>query len=54
MKFKIIDALHISAAIFLHCDYIITTDRKMLNKEIPDILIVNPIDFLQREVFYED
>jgi len=54
MKFKIIDALHISAAKFLHCDYIITTDRKMLNKEVPGILIVNPIDFLQREVFYED
>jgi len=54
MKFKIIDALHISAAKFLHCDYIITTDRKMLNKEVPDILIVNPIDFLQKEVFYED
>jgi len=54
MKFKIIDALHISAAKFLHCDYIITTDRKMLNKEVPDILIVNPINFLQREVFYED
>ena len=48
------DSLHISAAKFLHCDYIITTDRKMLNKVVQDILIVNPIDFLQREVFYED
>jgi len=38
----------------LHCDYIITTDRKILNKEIRDILIVNPIDFLQWEIFYED
>jgi len=28
--------------------------RQTLNKEVPDILIVNPIDFLQREVFYED
>ena len=54
MKFKIIDALHVSAAKFLHCDYLITTDRKMQNKEVSDILIVNPIDFLQREVFYED
>jgi len=53
-KFKIIDALHISAAKYLHCDYIITTDRKMLNKEVTDILIVNPIDFLQKEVFYEN
>jgi predicted nucleic acid-binding protein len=53
-KFKIIDALHISAAKYLHCDYIITTDRKMLNKEVADVLIVDPIDFLQREVFYED
>jgi predicted nucleic acid-binding protein len=53
-KFKIIDALHVSAAKYLHCDYIITTDRKMLNKEVEDVLIVDPIDFLQREVFYED
>jgi predicted nucleic acid-binding protein len=54
MKFKIIDALHISAAKYLHCDYLITTDRKMLNKEVKNILIVDPIEFLQREVFYED
>jgi predicted nucleic acid-binding protein len=54
MKFKIIDALHISSAKYLHCDYIITTDRKMLNKEVTGILIVDPIGFLQREVFYED
>jgi predicted nucleic acid-binding protein len=44
MKFKIIDALHISAAKYLHCDYLITTDRKMLNKEVKNILIVDPIE----------
>jgi len=54
MSFKTIDALHISAAKYMHCDYIITTDRKMLNKTVSDILIVDPIDFLRREVFYEN
>jgi predicted nucleic acid-binding protein len=54
MHFKIIDALHIAAAKYMQCNYIITTDRKMLNKIVPDILIVDPIDFLRREAFYED
>jgi len=54
VKVTSIDALHISAAKFLHCDYFITTDRKMINKEVPDILIINLIDFLQKEVFYEN
>ena len=54
MNFKTMDALHISAAKYMRCDYIITTDRKMLNKTVSGIFMVDPIDFLRREVFYED
>jgi predicted nucleic acid-binding protein len=54
MGFKIIDALHTAAAIYMRCDYLITTDRKMLNKPVSDILIVDPIEFLRREAFYEN
>jgi predicted nucleic acid-binding protein len=39
------DALNISCAIDSNCDYFITTDRKLLNKEIDGIKIINPIDF---------
>ncbi|GHU53462.1 hypothetical protein FACS1894200_14000 [Spirochaetia bacterium] len=52
--FKTIDALHTAAAIYMKCDYLVTTDRKMLNKNTSHITIVNPIDFLRKEVFYEN
>jgi len=41
------DALHISCAIFSNCSYFITTDYKLTNKEIDEIKIVNPIDFIK-------
>ena len=48
MKFgvKEKDSLHIACAIERKCDYFITTDRKLLNKPITKIKIVNPIDFI--------
>jgi len=46
------DALHIASAIKADADYFITTDRKLLNKNIEGIIIVNPIDFLRR-YYYE-
>ena len=39
------DALHISCAIEAEADYFITTDDKLLNKNVDGIDIVNPIDF---------
>ena len=42
------DALHIASAIEAHTNYFITTDKKLLNKDIEDIIIINPIDFLRR------
>ena len=41
------DALHISCAIKSGCDYFITTDRGILNKNIANIKIKNPIDFIR-------
>jgi predicted nucleic acid-binding protein len=40
------DSLHIACALEAKCGYFITTDRKILNKLIGDILIINPIDFV--------
>jgi hypothetical protein len=41
------DALHIACAIMSHCDYFVTTDKKLINKSINEIKIVNPIDFVR-------
>jgi hypothetical protein len=41
------DALHISCAAEKRCDYFITTDKKLLNKVVPSIIITNPIDFIR-------
>ena len=50
------DALHIACAIFTGCDYFITTDAKVLNKEIQGITVINPIDFVRKleGEIYED
>jgi len=47
---KQMDAAHIACALEKKADYFITTDRKILNKQIKDISIVNPTIFVQ-EVF---
>jgi len=41
------DALHIACAIKSGCEYFITTDYKLTNKNIADIKIINPIDFVR-------
>lgn len=43
---KTYDALHISCAISAHCEYYITTDKKLINTPVPGIKIVNPITFV--------
>ncbi|MCL2754441.1 MAG: type II toxin-antitoxin system VapC family toxin [Oscillospiraceae bacterium] len=40
------DALHIACAIKSGCDYFITTDRRVLNKSVGGVKIINPIDFV--------
>jgi predicted nucleic acid-binding protein len=42
-----IDASHIACAVSAEADYFITTDKKILNKPIKDIKIMNPIDFIR-------
>jgi predicted nucleic acid-binding protein len=42
------DAVHLACAVKCNCDYIITTDKKFLNKnrQVPEIEIVNPVTFI--------
>ena len=42
------DALHIACAISANADAFITTDRKLLNKQVDGITITNPMDFVRR------
>ena len=44
---KASDALHIACAIESQCEYFITTDAGLTNKEIDCIKIVNTIDFVR-------
>ena len=46
------DASHIACAIYSGADYFITTDKKILNKSVKGIILINPIDFVRR-YFYE-
>ena len=45
---KKVDASHIACAIMSQADYFITTDKKVLNKPIADIQVVNPMTFIER------
>jgi predicted nucleic acid-binding protein len=42
------DALHLACAIKSGCDYFITTDDDLTSKNIADIKIINPIDFVRK------
>ena len=39
------DGVHIACAIETKADYFITTDKKILNKSVENIQLVNPIEF---------
>jgi predicted nucleic acid-binding protein len=41
------DALHIACAIKSGCDYFITTDKGLYKKDLAEIKIINPIDFVR-------
>jgi len=43
----VMDAAHIACAIEKRADYFITTDRKILNKQIEGISIASPTTFVQ-------
>ena len=46
--FKPVDALHLSCALALSCDYFLTVDKGILKKsaDLSTIKILNPIDFI--------
>ena len=41
------DALHIACAIEGECEFFLTTDKKILNKSISEIKLINPLDFVR-------
>ena len=43
---KVKDALHIACAINANADFFITTDKGLINKQIPEINIVNPLTII--------
>jgi hypothetical protein len=45
---KTSDAMHIASAIMGGAEYFITTDKKLLNKSVSDITMINPMDFVRR------
>ena len=42
------DASHIACAVYLKADYFVTTDKRILNKSLIDITLIDPIDFVRR------
>lgn len=42
------DAAHLACAVYGEVDYFITVDKKILNKSIRDITVIDPVDFLRR------
>jgi predicted nucleic acid-binding protein len=42
---KYADATHIACAILSRCDYLITTDKRLLKYQTGKIKLINPIDF---------
>jgi predicted nucleic acid-binding protein len=46
------DALHIACAIYADASYFITTDKRLYNKPIDKVIIVGPINFVER--YYDE
>ena len=47
------DASHLACAIACQADYFITTDKKILNKKIINIEVIDPINFVRSFVYAE-
>jgi predicted nucleic acid-binding protein len=43
------DASHVACAVEAGCDFFLTTDKGILNKNIEGIELINPIDFVRRQ-----
>ena len=44
---KYMDAAHTACAIIAECDYLITTDKRLLKYKSNKINIINPVDFIR-------
>jgi predicted nucleic acid-binding protein len=40
------DSYHIACAIFSDADYFVTTDAKIINKNIIDVRVISPVEFV--------
>ena len=47
------DSLHLACAIEVGCNYFVTTDEKILNKLVENIVITDPIDFVKMTEVYK-
>ena len=45
---KQMDAAHVACAIRANADFFLTVDKRILNKPITGITVINPIDFVRR------
>ena len=43
---KSMDAFHVACAIVAGCDYLVTTDKRLLKYEDSRIKLVSPVDFI--------
>ncbi len=52
MKINSKDSLHLACAVFLECEYFITTDDNLIKNtaEITEIKIADPITFIKEEI----
>jgi predicted nucleic acid-binding protein len=46
---KMFDSLHAACARYMNCDYLLTTDERLLKKRITTVQTVDPIEFVKRE-----
>ena len=46
---KMFDSLHVACAKYMNCDYLLTTDVRLLKKQIITMQIVDPIEFIKKE-----
>jgi len=44
---KYMDASHTACAIIANCDYLITTDKRLLKYKSDKIKVINPVDFIR-------
>ena len=45
---KAYDSLHLASAIYAGCDYFLTTDNKVLKKKSDNIIITDPVTFINQ------